>query len=389
MKKFILICLLTFFVLGTAQEKKISFAKVFNYQMIDKKAPLLTLKMFASNNNEFLTRLNIKDVPMYYYTDALGTTAVSLEMNSRLAGSGLSALMYLGYNSYGGYGEKEEYTLEAKKLDTKETILGIPCSHYMINYRSKDGTKKENEDLKLCIDDRSSINNMFVFSGLLNQYLPGIKMKSSGLSGLILKAGPEKTYDKEYFILESIKDSKDQVFFDHKKAMTDQQRKQDSIMIAYKKQEEEYAKNDSVYAATDATAVVADSAATAAIDPYSDQTYYYIPDYTSEYKKAHDEDGSLAITNIPSENLWKGLPKHCKNFEKDLPIFKLKEVRGHLRNYVGQMCDMYLTQSAGHNVGIKLTLDEIRREVLYLNTIQEKLDQSDKKKLNNYLKNLD
>lgn len=386
MKKFILVCLLTSFIWGIAQEKKISFAKEFNYQMIDKKAPMLSLKIFASNNNEFLTKVNVKDVPMYYYTDALGTTAVSLELNSRLSGSGLSALMYSGYSNY-GYGEKEEYTLEAKKLGTKETILGNSCSHYLINYRSKDGTKKENEDLKLCIDDQSSMNNMTVFSGLLNQYLPGIKMKNSGLSGLILKAGPEKTYDKEYFVLSSVKESKEQVFFDHKKAMTDLQRKQDSTMIAYKKQEEEYAKNDSVYAATDSTAVIADSAA--AVDPYSDQTYYYIPDYTSDYKKNQDEGGSLAIGNIPNETLWKGLPTHCKNFEKDLPTFNTKELKGHLRNYVGQMCDMYLTQSSGHNVGIKVTLDEIRREVLYLNTIQEKLDQSDKKKLNNYLKNLD
>ncbi|WBV56042.1 hypothetical protein PFY10_17730 [Chryseobacterium daecheongense] len=387
MKKFIIICLLTSFILGVAQEKKISFSKVFNYQMIDKKASLLTLKMYASKNNEFLTRLNIKEIPMYYYTDALGTSTVSLEMNSRLTGSGLSALMYLGYSGY-DYGEKEEYTLEARKLDTKETILGMPCSHYLVNYRSKDGTKKENEDLKLCIDDQSSINNMSVFNGLLNQYLPGVKMKSSGLKGLILKVGPEKTYDKEYFVLESVKDSQDQVFFDHRKAMMDRQRKQDSLMIAYKKQEEEYAKADSVYATTDSTAIVADSAATAAV-PYADETYYYIPDYVSSYKENQDEEGSLAIANIPAETLWKGLPKHCKNFEKDLPTFKLKEVKGHLRNYVGQMCDMYLTQSTGHNVGIKLTLDEIRREVLYLNTIQEKLDQSDKKKLNNYLKTLD
>ncbi|WP_157837474.1 hypothetical protein [Chryseobacterium sp. P1-3] len=50
---------------------------------------------------------------------------------------------------------------------------------------------------------------------------------------------------------------------------------------------------------------------------------------------------------------------------------------------------MYLTQSNYHTVGIKITLDEIRREVLYLNEIHEKLDASDKKKLNNYLKNLD
>ncbi len=53
------------------------------------------------------------------------------------------------------------------------------------------------------------------------------------------------------------------------------------------------------------------------------------------------------------------------------------------------MCDMYLSQFEPHSVGIKSTLDEIRREILYLNEIQGKLEADDQKKLNNYLNNLD
>lgn len=376
MKKILLICLIFFHILGTAQEKKISFAKELNYQFIGKEAARPALKMYASNSNEFLTKLDIRETPMYYYTDGLGTTVVSLALNNRLDGY-LNSWMLYGMGGYYENNEKQPVILETQKLDTKETILGIPCSHFLLSL--KDGERKD-EKVKLCIDDQSPVSNFSVLNGILNQYMGKSRLKDSGLKGMILKGGPEKDYDKEYVVLTSMKDTKDFVYFDHKKAMTDQQKKMDSIMLAYKKMEQEYA--------TDSAVAAVDSAA--AVDyPYAIDNDIYIPEYVSEYKKAQDEDGSLAITNIPNESLWKGLPKHCKNFEKDLPEFKNKEVKKHLRNYVGQICDMYLTQSSNHNVGIKITLDEIRREVLYLNEVHEKLDESDQKKLKNYLKNLD
>lgn len=379
MKKLLLICLTAFFIFGAAQEKKISFAKELNYQYVENNTPQPALKMYASNTNEFLTQTSFKDIPMYYYTDGLGTTVVSLAMNNRL-NSSLNSWMLYGMGGYSGYGEpeKESFTLEVEKLDTKETILGIPCSHFLLSL--KDGGRKD-EKMKLCIDEKSPVNNFSVLNGIINQYVRKSKLKNSGLNGMILKGAPEKEYSKEYIVLTSIKDSKDFIYFDHKRAMTDQQRKMDSIMLAYKKMDEEYASADSAAVAVDSVAAIA--------DPYAYENYYAIPDYVSEYKKAQDEDGSLAITNIPNENLWKGLPKHCKNFEKDLPEFKNKDLKKHLKNYVGQMCDMYLTQSGSHNVGIKLTLDEIRREVLYLNEVHDQLDESDQKKLKNYLKNLD
>ncbi|KFF27244.1 hypothetical protein [Chryseobacterium vrystaatense] len=381
MKKFFCLSFLISFALGISQEKKISFTKEIIYKLVEKNASLGIVKTYSSDNNEVLTRISIKSYPLQFFTDALGTSPVSLDMNNRLDGSdAASSMMYFGMGSYGD-DDVKEFVLESKKLTTKETVAGVSCSHYLINYRLKNGEMQNAEDFKLCIDEKSSYNNLPVLNGLLN-FQKRAKYKSSGLKGLILKGGPEKTYDTEYFAATSIKDSKDFVYFDHRKTMTEQQRKRDSIMAEYRKKETEYAAiADSAAAAVDSAAIAVDSAASASYGTY-------IPDYVSEYKKNHEE-GNLAISSIPSDQLWKGLPKHCRNIDNDLPEFKNKEVKSHLKNYVGQMCDMYLTQADNHSVGIKMTLDEIRREVLYLNEIHEKLDASDQKKLNNYLKNLD
>ncbi|SEW48274.1 hypothetical protein SAMN05421841_3772 [Chryseobacterium wanjuense] len=392
MKKFLLICLFFNFILGISQEKKISFTKEIRYTLIEKKKSQVFIKSFASNKGEFLTQANIREFPVYFFTDALGTSSVGLEMNNRLNGSNaFASSMFFGYNRSQPE-NKEECVLESKKLDTKETILGVPCSHYIVNFKLKDGESKGKDAMKLCIDDKSDYNNIPVLSGIFTMFERRSKIKNSGLKGLILKGGPAESYDTEYFVASSMKDSESFVYFDHKKAMMDQQRQMDSLTLAYKKQEEEYAKADSAAVLIDSAAAVALDSVAMAEAPngtMSDEYSYYIPDYVSEYKKGSTEDSSLAMTNIPNQKLWKGLPKHCKNFEKDLPSFNNKDLKSHLKNYVGQVCDMYLTQSEGHNVGIKITLDEIRREVLYLNEIQEKLDQSDKKKLNTYLKNLD
>lgn len=376
MKKFIFICLLTSFVIGMAQEKRISFAKEFTYRVVGNNPGTPLVKMYVSSNNEFLSTVSFKDFPMYFFTDALATSPVGMEMNNRLSGYGAGSYFFGAVSS--AYSE-DDYALESKKLNTRETVLGMPCTHYLINFRSKKETfTRENDFLKVCIDETSPYNSFTVFNGLLKQYLSIPKLEKSSLKGLILKLAPEKDYDKEYLVLKSVSDSKDFVLIDHKKIITDQQRKHDSIMIAYKKQQDEYNNMaDSAVVAADST-VVSDS-----------DDYVYIPDYASEYKKNHQEDGNLAIHSLSNAKLWKGLPQHCKNFEKELPKFNHKELQGHLKNYVGQICDMYLTQSNYHTVGIKITLDEIRREVLYLNEIHEKLDASDKKKLNNYLKNLD
>ena len=156
--------------------------------------------------------------------------------------------------------------------------------------------------------------------------------------------------------------------------MMKQQKLMDSIALERKKMNDEYE--------ADSTMVAIDSAAA------DYEGFYGIEKYESTYKKAPDST-TYAIDNMQSEKLWEGLPKHCRNFEKDVPQLENKEFRKHLSNYVGQMCDMYLTQSYSHNVAIKLTLDDIRREVLYINENKEKLNKSDQRKVNKYLEKLD
>lgn len=380
MKKFILICFLTSFILGIAQEKKVSFTKELTYQMMGNQLSNSQVKMYVSNNNEFFTNVTFKDIPMYFFTDALATSPVSLEMNNRLTGEGMGKHFWSSIQSSYSENPDKEYVFETKKLNTKETILGIPCNHYLVNFKPKKDPQYTRKDdfLKVCIDETSPYNSFTVFNGLVKQYLTIPRLEKSGLKGLILKVAPEKDYDREYLVMKSIADSKDFISVDHKKIITDQQRRRDSIMLAYQKELDEYNT-----ASADSAVVAADSAAV------EFEEYSFVIDYVSDYKKKLSSEEGLAIHNIHNDKLWKGLPQHCANFEKNIPQFKNKELKEHLRNYTGQTCDMYLSQFEPHSVGIKATLDEIRREVLYFNEIQEKLDPTDKKKLNNYLNNLD
>ncbi|SHK49633.1 hypothetical protein [Chryseobacterium polytrichastri] len=361
MKKFVSICFFSSFILGFAQQKKISFVKEFDYQQVEKKSVSEGIKIYASKSNEFLSKIIVNSSPAYFFTDILGTSSVNLDARNYLASSDSDLSDF----------DKNGYTFSAKKLTTKENILGIPCTHYLINYMADDKTPTQN--LKVCIDEKSTYNNINILNGLLARYLGIAEIKNANLKGFILKAGLENKYDTEYFVLSSIQDTKDVVFFDHKKAIADLQKKQDSIKRTQKEVYiEKQLPNDSVKAPM-----------------YGYYNNYYVPEYISEYKKSVINKENLAINNISSELMWKGLPNHCRNIDKNLPEFKNSELKGHLKNYVGQVCDMYLKRSPNSSVNVKETLDQIRYEVLYFNEIQGKLDQADQKKLNNYLQNLD
>lgn len=401
MNKSILIGFLFSFMLGNAQEKKISFTKEIDYQLNTKHQSSFAVKLYSGNNDEFLIKASINGFPIYFFTDTLGTSYVNLGMNNHLESSDVFSSMY---GLYDDYGDNNEEILESKKLGTEETILGIPCSQYLIS-STKDGQDDINA-LKVCVNEKSPYNNISAATGIMNLVAgKSKKVKISGLKGLILKVGPKESYDEESFVATSMKDSDAFVYFDHKKAMVDQQRKQDSIMLAYKKEQDDqddfYSKlpDSSNAAGTDIPPPPVASDNDNSDEPYSsdsdDNDNYYIPDYISEYKKDQNQNkdieagNNLAINNIQNKNLWKGIPGHCRNFEGNIPEFDDKDLKNHLKNYVGQVCDMYLTQSYNHNVAVKATLDEIRSEVLYFNKIQNKLNKSDKKKLTKYLESLD
>lgn len=367
-----------------SQEKKIGFTKQLQYSFNKVEGDRSTfdgsLKTLINTNGESLSFINMGAVPLQLFTDALGSTPVTISLNSKLQYSDF-AMYYLG-----GMQGKSNTTTKIpaiEKLKTSEKILGINCTNYLITPKNEEYSGSQ--AIKICLDEKNSYNNVNLLSGIYGLFSQH-NINLSSLKGLILKAAPEDEYDKSYLVLQKIQDNTDFVYFDHKQVMLQHQKKMDSLLLEQEKYEKEYAEKypfveteiDTAYAATD-------SAKVGSSYEYDEE---FIPEYQSFYKTINEEP-NLAIDNIPSEKLWKSLPNHCRNLNKNLPDLNNKEFLNHLKNYTGQICDMYLTQNQNHNVAIKATLDEIRKEVLYFNEKKEKLNKSDQKKVNQYLENLD
>lgn len=382
MKKTLILVLAVLATFVFSQEKRIEFNKELNYDFLFKDAKFqhYSAKILGSNNSEYLVMARFNEVPVNFFADNLGMSNVSIGLNNRLENSYFGAMMF-GYGLFGSNANKGGVTVQ--KLNTRETIAGFSCNNYLLTYPKANhfdygtaDTKTSTDSLYVCVDEKNAVNNISILSGLLN-FAGSAKLQTSQLKGLIVKVSPGDKSGKEAITLKSIKDTRDFVYFNHRDAMMKQQKMMDSIALERKKMDDEYNKySDSAYAEVDSVAA------------YDDDYFYGVEKYESTYKNT-PEDPNYAISNIPNEKLWDGLPKHCRNFEKDVPNLDNKEFRAHLTNYVGQMCDMYLTQSSSHNVGIKITLDEIRREVLYINENKEKLNKSDQKKVNQYLEKLD
>ena len=113
-----------------------------------------------------------------------------------------------------------------------------------------------------------------------------------------------------------------------------------------------------------------------------------LPDYESTFKTP--SEGKFAISSFGKDSrIWKILPKHCQNFEKELPKLDNKRLEASLRNYMGQVCDLYITQLSYNSVDKKVTVDELRREILDVLNQWENLSKGDRNKLLKYLNNLD
>ena len=98
----------------------------------------------------------------------------------------------------------------------------------------------------------------------------------------------------------------------------------------------------------------------------------------------------IAISSFGKDSkIWRILPKHCQNFEKDLPKLDDKKLEASLRNYMGQVCDLYITQLSYNSVDKKVTVDELRREILHILNQWDSLSKGDRSKLLKYLNKLD
>lgn len=359
---------------GFSQEKETKFTKVFQYSLKgekDIKASPPSVKVYAAKSGELLSDLNYNNLPILFYYDKLGMSPVSFTHNSRLTESYLSNAFGIGLGL--GYTPKTK-TIDLEKLNTQETIAGITCQNYLIDFKLENHNNKTSDDkaydnrLKICIDEKSEYNNFPLMTKIIDQF-SAHKSSGANLKGLVLKIGDNKSYDKEYLVVDNIKDTDVTVKIDHRKILMGIQKKADSLAKSFDRITEDYAITDSISANAD----------------YID----YIPDYVSTYKTESEIEPSLAIDNEYNKAYLKKIPAHCTNLKSKIPVFDDKNLQKHVYNYTGQICDMYLTPIEFDTVDEKTTIDEIRREVLYFLDVREKLNQSDKKKLDKFLKNLD
>jgi len=349
-----------------SQNKKVVFTKEFRYSFQDDKNKNIQIGIFGNTSNELLINSKVDQFPFNVFMDDLGSSFVSFGMNNQLENS-MYSQFFTGMMHNSPLQTKKDLIIQ--KTDEKETILGMPCQYYHINLKDAN----QDEALKVCVNESYPVNTFSALNGIMNIFTNN--KNKSVLRGLILKGGPSgEKFEKEFFVLNEIKDTDAYVYFDHKGSMMKHQRKMDSLMLEQQRWNEDFA-NDSLSVFSDSTAVY--------------NNYSYIPEYVSTYKKENKEMATLAIDNPFSKELLIGAPRYCTNIEKDFPVFENKRIAKHLKNYVGQVCDMYLTQSDSETVDEKGTIDEIRREVLFLLNIRDDLSKSDKKKLDKYLDQLD
>lgn len=377
MKKIHVFCALLLFVLTQAQQNKITFTKQLKYTAVGARSSELHggFHQYGNASGEFLSSFTAGMNVLWFFSDKIGMSQVTVQLGNKLEPS-LSSLYYFGMSAANN---NEMQDAEIQKLGTKETVNGVLCENYLFSFYEGDREyASSKEKLKLCIDEKSSFNNVPVLTGMISQF-GGPKISANSLKGLILKGGVEERYLTDYIVLDTSKDITENVYFNHRDAMMKQQKSLDSMMVLRSRFERDYA---DVYA--DSVAVAIDSAASV----WDEKYFGEIEKYESTYKKA-PEEVTYAIDNLPSDAIWEALPKHCRNLDKNLPAISNKEFVAHLRNLTGQMCDMYITQTQSHNVAVKMTLDDIRREFLYINSEKSKLNKADQKKVDQYLEGLD
>ena len=381
MKKHFILIVLFLFGFSFSQEKKIEFSKALTYETFAGKNTnnmRTVFHLLGNTNGEFLTSVEINSLQIHLFSAQLGMIPVKIGLESKLSGAAQSAYFFDGQVADPN---KKKTDIIVKDLKSKENILGNSCNNYLLTYNYadddyNDGASSSNGNIKICVDEKNSLNNIPVLTGIINQ-LGQMKISEPSLKGLVLKITPNVANDNEFIILKSVKDSKTFAYFNQREAMMEQQVYFDSLVIQRKK--ESMARNNAIDS-TDSDSANEDFA--------SDDIYDYIEKYESTYKKAPTEF-NYAIDDLPSIKLWDALPNHCRNIDKDLPALNDEVFLSHLKNFTGQICDLYLVQNEYHNVAVKLTIDDIRREFLFLNEKKEKLNKADQKKVNKYLENLD
>lgn len=125
-------------------------------------------------------------------------------------------------------------------------------------------------------------------------------------------------------------------------------------------------------------------AAVEVVDDYPSVSY---EPYSSVYQNLNLNDMNFAYTGYnEEENLINTMPKYCINTV--VPDFKNVAFKKNVENYIGQLCDLYISKFV-YNVGITETTDALRYSFLKINELKSKLSKEEQTKFDQFINNLD
>lgn len=373
MRKSIALFLLLSFVTVMAQEKKILFTKQLRYELIGHDIPpIFESKILANSQGENLIQGKIMEFPFTIFANAGHSLPVNINLGNRLEYSPISQRIF-GTDRIPEIPESTTF----KKKETK-TLQGKSCTNYEVTVNS-DSTER----LTMCIDEKNSINTVPAFFGALSFVGLGTARPAGEPKGLVLTLTLEDESDPLTLNLISSTDVNEFIYLDVSHEAAKRQKQQDSLRAYHNIYESDI---DNAATAVDTAYANVDSAYSAI---EAEDVYLHLPRYETGDRRPRIHEGSYAVDDVPSENAWAVLPKYCRNIPAVLPKLDDKTLLPHLSNYATQICDMYLAQADSHNVDVKGTMDEIRREDIFLFQRKDKMSKEDAMKIEKFLNKLD
>ena len=269
------------------------------------------------------------------------------------------------------------YEIERNAADTIDYNEDIPViaegdiennmySDPLMTYDYNDGSEISYDDLNFITPIYSSTANALY------------RAKEYNADGDIDRKQIVTFYKKEFKSLVKNLTSSKLITKDQKKSLNNYYKNQLEKIEAFKPNQP----NDFGYD-YDVTAAAVDSIAT---------DYAYAADfynkYESTYKDIKVSDISLAYDILEDDTFKEFAPNYCDQLKEKVPNFQSKELKLHVYNYAGQICDLYLYNNGG-NVDYFTTINEMRASLLAIEKLRSNLSQSDQKLLLEFLKNLD
>lgn len=120
------------------------------------------------------------------------------------------------------------------------------------------------------------------------------------------------------------------------------------------------------------------------------EDYDYYTKYQSDYKDINIDQISLAydIDTENNEQVKQYAPNYCDNLKNRIPNFQNNELKKHVHNLTGQICDLYLYNNGG-SVDYFGTINSMRKSLLEIEKLRSSLSQKDQKLLLEFIKILD